>query len=423
MDLQPNTAEPLLMHIDLNSCFAMMEQQAHPHLRGVPVGVAANVSPGGCVISPSYEAKRLGIKVGFRVRDALEVCPDMVILPPDPDLYFDAHARFVKIFRTYSPSVTPKSIDEAVIDFSGTPALRRAGLIEIGTEIKKRMKDELGEFVTCNIGIGTNRFLAKTAAGLNKPDGMDVITYENLEEVYSGLTLRDLCGINYRFEARLNNWGIYSPLEFLQAPLWKLHKQVFQSVGGYYWYLRLRGFEIDAVEFGRKSYGQSYALHYFTADTHELSKLLMKLCEKMGRRLRRSGSFARGISVFCGFRPGSWHESKLFPGRNLYATLDLFEAAMQLLAHRPLGLKATHIAVSCYDLAPVSAIPTPLFTTPETFRIRLAAYLDAINDKWGEYTVHPATMMNMQDQIIKRVPFHATRDTLTEIYSEPVSVV
>jgi DNA polymerase-4 len=417
MDLPLNQAKPLLMHIDLNSCFAMIEQQARPHLRGVPVGVAANVSPGGCVISPSYEAKRRGVKVGFRVRDALEVCPDMVILPPDPDKYFDAHARFVKIFRTYSPSVVPRSIDEAVIDFSGTPALRRASLEDIGREIKQRMKAELGEFVTCNIGIGTNRFLAKTAAGLHKPDGMDVITHENVEQVYAGMKLTDLCGINVRYEARLNNWGIYSPLEFFHAPPWKLQKQVFKSIAGYYWYLRLRGHEIDAVEFGRKTYGQSYALHYFTADTHELSKLMMKLCEKMGRRLRKSGQFAHGLHVFCGFRPGSWHEGKLFTGRNLYATPDLFRAAMQLLEHRPQGRKATHLAVSCYDLAPIETLPTPLFATAETFRIHLAAYLDAINDKWGEYTVHPALMMGMQDQIIKRVPFHATADTLTEIYS------
>src|SRR5476651_852460 len=139
----------------------------------------------------------------------------------------------------------------------------------------------------------------------------------------------------------------------------------------------------------------------------------------MGRRLRKSGNFAHGIHVFVGWRGGAWHQGKLFPGRNLYATAELFRAAMELLVLRPPGEKLTHIAVNCYDLQPLDTLPATLFPTPEMGRIHAAAYLDAINDKWGEYTVHPALMMNMHDQIIKRVPFHATSDTLTEIYSSP----
>jgi DNA polymerase-4 len=417
MDMPLNPAPPLLMHVDLNACFAVIEQQAKPHLRGKVIGVVPNPGLGACVISPSYEAKRLGIKVGFRVRDALAICPDFIPIMADPSKYFEAHRRYVAIFRDYSPDVVPRSIDEAVINFSGTPAIRRADLVQIGHEIKRRVKEDLGEWVTVNVGIGVNRFLAKTAAGLHKPDGLDVITHENLEAVYRTLKLTDLCGINVRNELRLNRQDIYSPLEFLHAPVWQLHKQVFQSVTGYYWYLRLRGYEIDAVEFKRKSYGQSYALHRFTSDTRELAKLMMKLCEKMGRRLRKSGNFAHGIHVFCGFRPGGWHEGRRFPGRHLYATPDLYEAAMELIEHRPVGRNVTHLAVTCYDLAPISTLPTPLFVTPELRRIGIAGYLDSINDRWGEYTVHPATMMNMADVIVKRVPFHATSDTLTEIYS------
>ena len=142
----------------------------------------------------------------------------------------------------------------------------------------------------CNVGIGTNRFLAKTAASLHKPDGLDVITHKNLEEVYNSLKLTDLCGINTRFEARLNAYGIFTPLQFFHAPLQKLKKQVFRSILGYYWYLRLRGHEIDAVDFGRKSFGNSYALRQQTAEQKKLSPLLMKLCEKTGRRLRRHKS-------------------------------------------------------------------------------------------------------------------------------------
>ena len=114
--------------------------------------------------------------------------------------------KFRKIFLDYTPDVTPKSIDEAVLDFSrvNNQVLFRKSLIDIGFEIKRRIRQEIGEWVSCNVGIGTNRFLAKTAASLHKPDGLDIITYKNLETVYSALTLLDLCGINTRFQARLN---------------------------------------------------------------------------------------------------------------------------------------------------------------------------------------------------------------------------
>ena len=180
MDAPVNHAEPLIMHIDLNACFAHIEQQANPLLRGKPTVVAAYITPNGCVLSPSYEAKNLGIKTGMRVRDARLLCPEVVVLSPDPPKYRAVHLQFRRLFREYSPVVIPKSIDEAVLDFSGTPTVRESSLVEAGYEIKRRMREEIGEWLTCNVGISTNRFLAKTAAGLHKPDGLDVITHENL---------------------------------------------------------------------------------------------------------------------------------------------------------------------------------------------------------------------------------------------------
>ena len=183
--------------------------------------------------------------------------------------------KFRKIFLDYTPDVTPKSIDEAVLDFSrvNNQVLFRKSLIDIGFEIKKWIRKEIGEWVSCNVGIGTNRFLAKTAASLHKPDGLDIITYKNLEKVYSALTLLDLCGINTRFQARLNVNRIFTPLQFLRADLQTLKKQVFQSICGYYWYLCIRGWEIDAVDFKRKSYGQSYALGKKSSDPEYLTHI------------------------------------------------------------------------------------------------------------------------------------------------------
>jgi DNA polymerase-4 len=414
MDYPVNKAAPLMMHIDLNSCFASVEQQANTSLRGKPVGVAANVSLGGCVISPSKEMKARGVKIG-RVRDVLAIIPEATIIPPDPDKYFYIHQRFSELFKEYSPHVVPLSIDEAVISFDGLLGLHGKDMVQIGQEIKDRMQAEIGDWLTCNVGIGTNRFLAKLAAGLHKPDGLDVVTHENLREVYSGLDLLDLCGINTRNKVRLVMAGIYTPVDFFDAPVWKLWKQVFNSVAGYQWYMRLRGWEVDDVSYGRKSYGQQYALHHFTSENQDLSRLMMKLCEKMGRRLRRSGHYAQGIDVYCSFVDHTgWHKAKK-TSMILYHTGDLHGFAMQLFAGRP-AKKVTHLSVTCYGLKPKGQLPQTLFDTEVEKRMRIADALDACNDKYGEYSVHPAAMVGMENEVIKRVPFHATTDTLSEIY-------
>jgi DNA polymerase-4 len=204
MPLPINRNQPLIMHVDLNSCFATIEQQANPLLRGKPIVVAAYNSPNGCVVAPSIEAKRFGIKTGMTVRDARLLYPAVIIRTPDPSKYRAVHLQFRKIFTDYSPSVTPKSIDEAVIDFTDTYALYNRTLPDIGREIKRRFRQEIGEWMVCSIGISTNRFLAKLAASLKKPDGLETIDHTTVLSVYQQATLLDLSGINSIFTADSN---------------------------------------------------------------------------------------------------------------------------------------------------------------------------------------------------------------------------
>lgn len=485
-----NTELPMIMHIDLNCCFAIIEQQANRLLRGRPVAVSAYDTPRGMVLASSYEAKRLGVKLGVNNGEARQLAPGIVILTPDPTKYREAHRRFRGLLLEFTPDVTPKSIDEFVLDFSGSQLLKNQNIhdsvrtahnermIEIGHQIKQRVKEELGEWVTVNIGIGTNRFLAKYGAGFGKPDGMTLIDHTNIEELYTtdpyknkAMQLIDFPGINVRYQARLMAAGIYTPVDFYHADVNYLKKIVFKSVVGYYWWARLRGHEVDDRTFKTKSIGHQYALPKKTMDKKELERLLMKLCEKVGRRLRKKNFCARGIHLYLGFareqnieyrsrniedtaildskfyildsahkeRPvgfenmhklNSWHEGRRL-GHRLYATADIYEAARHLLRRAEIPSNVRIMAITVYDLEPwdpeqltifdslderlkveggssrKGAIARTPFRSQETAR-RLSDAMDSVNTRYGEFVLTPGTMMDMKGEILDRIAFSST---------------
>ena len=405
MDLKLNRETAHIMHIDLNSCFAMLEQQANPLIRHQPVAVAAYATPGGVILAASYEAKDLGITVGQRVRDARAICPQLIVLTPDPDKYIDAHHRFKKVLLAYTNRVTPKSIDEFVLDLHDASLVRPGSLETMGQRIKHDISRMLGEYVTVNIGIAPNRFLAKLASGLHKPNGMDVITHANLADIYAGLSLTDLPGINYRYAARLRLAGINTPLQFLAAPAGQLQREVFHSITGYYWYLRLRGYEIDAASFRRQSFGQQYALGKKTADRTELARILLKLCVKAGRRLRQNNYEAWGIHLSLTFDDSSrWSRRNLAPSA-IYSDQEIFHYANKLLLEAVIPARVSQVAVTVYHISRVNPVQLNLLHKPYADNRAAAQATDAINDRYGEYTIMPAMMHDMDNVIIKRIAF------------------
>ncbi len=411
MEMPINKDPALLMHVDLNSCFAIIEQQANPLIRNQPVAVAAYDTPAGIIIASSYEAKALGIKLGVSVREAREIYNGVHILTPDPEKYFDAHKRFSKILSKYSDKVWAKSVDEFLIDFKGSNYLRDGlSLRDIGHMIKRDVKYYLGEYVTINVGIGNNPFLAKLAAGLNKPDGMDLIDHNNILDVYKKISLVDLPGINFRYEARLNLAGIYSPLDFLNSPVFKLKDEVFKSINGYYWYLRLRGYLIDNIDYKRKSFGNQYALGHKTRDQKELSRLLMKLSEKTGRRLRAKRFYAKGIRLYLRFEDGSYFNRYKTLNYPIYASLDIYKSAYRILESINIISNVREMSVSVFKLSSKDPEQLDLFNGYPRSVDGLAEFSDTINDRYGEYTLIPALMANMEDLIIKRVAFGKNQD-------------
>lgn len=406
------------MHIDLNSCFATIEQQANPLLRGKPIAVAAYPTERACILAPSIEAKRYGIKTGMRVFEGRRLYPNLIIRPPDPPKYRDVHLKFKKIFESYSPNVFPKSIDEAVIDFSPVTHFY-SDLATVAQEIKKRMRVEIGEWISCSIGIGQNRTLAKFAAGLDKPDGLVVIDYKSLKNVFSRAKLLDFPGINTRYEARLNRYGIKTPLQFFAASCQTLEKKVFKSVVGRYWYQRLRGYEVDAVEWETKTIGQQYALKKMTNNPQELSRLLMKLCEKMGRRLRYANFFAHGIHVACRYQDHTyWHHGQKVD-EELYTTSELYKRALDILEIRPDKQKVvTLISVHSFSLTKNTTSQIGLFDDNKLRLRKVSNAVDGINDIYGEFIVTPATMMKMDKVILDRIAFGRIKELETGFYTE-----
>lgn len=403
-----NTETPLVMHIDLNSAFATAEQQARPLLRGKPIAIVNRRTPHTAIVTASYEAKAQGVKVGMKLRDALILCPGLIGIESDPPKYRYIYRRLLGIMNDYSAHVTMKSIDEGIIDFHESPSsITSRGLEAIGYEIKQRLKDEIGVWMRCNIGISTNRFLAKTAAGLHKPDGLDCITATNLHSVLATLELTDLTGIAKRNAHRLQSVGIMTPLEFLDASADVLHKVVFKSVVGEWWYERLRGWEVDDRATDVHRVGRQYVLERFDLSFEEIVQRLHHLCESVGSRMRKQGKAARGVYVYAKTLDHRyWHASSMsvLP---FSSNQTIYEIARHLFRQAPAGIK--EIGVHCYELEANERQQISLFQEQIVREEWVTQTIDAINERFGERTIHSADTLHTGLYVKQKIPFGSTR--------------
>lgn len=402
-----NKEPALVMHIDLNSAFATAEQQAHPSLRGKPMGVTNRLSKECCVIAASYEAKRLGIKVGMRRSEAVAICPGFVLLETDPPKYNAVYQKLIVIMRSYSPKIKMKSIDEGIIDFHGLgPVLAGRTLQDIGYEIKQRVKDEIGDWMTINIGIGTNRFLAKQAAGWHKPDGLDTIDHTNLLAYYKQMKLTDLNGIAERNEARLNALGIMTPLDFINAGEMILKKQVFRSITGTYWYQRLRGYEIDDNDTHLGMVGRQWVVKDPSHKDSYLLPCLSFLCETTGMKLRYREVEARGVCVWASYQNGEFWQSKRMHKSTFYTNQEIYRRALELFNQRPAGTVRT-MGIYCYMLTPSQRSQLSMFDDIAK-KDWLTKAVDEINDFYGTFTVYAGTSLEGKKIIKQKIPFGGT---------------
>ena len=402
-----NHETPLVMHIDLNSCFASIEQQSRPRLRGRPVVIVNRATEHTGIVTASYEAKALGVKMPMKLRDVKKLAPDVAAIESDPAKYRFVYRKLLAIMQDYSAHVTMKSIDEGIIDFHQSPvSAQRRGLVEIGHEIKQRLRDEVGVAMRCNVGISTNRFLAKTAAGLHKPDGLDVITPDNLREVLGGLKLTSLTGIAERNAMRLNAVGIYTSLEFLDASEETLRRIVFKSIDGTKWHKRLHGWEVDDMPTKLGRVGRQYVLERFNLTYDEILQRLHHLCESVGWRLRKQKMAARGVYVYAKADGGYWHACRVV-ALPFYSNQTIYEIARQLFADAPGGIK--EIGIHCYELTVADISQLSLFADEIAHERAIVMATDDINDQYGERTIVSANTIDTGIYVSQKIPFGSTR--------------
>src|SRR3989344_4495098 len=342
--IEPNLNLPTILHIDMNGFFASCEQQENYLLRNKPVGVVPYISNGSTILASSYEAKKVGIKTGTKVWEAKKLCPNIILRLADPPKYRYIHNKIMNVLKIFTPNVDAKSIDEAVMEINFSPTTRqqlrssgrealRAGKLKIknfklrrkyhqeymtklASSIKEAIKNRVGYYLKCSIGVATNRFLAKVASNIHKPEGFYYLDSKNLDLFYDLIQLEDLYGVGPRIKYRLNKLGIYTPKQFKNASQ-DLLKVEFKTFG-YYWHLRLNGYEIDDYASKRRTVGHSYHIPYDIKITNldrtsykkYLKGIILKLTEKTATRLRKYKLKTRCFSFYCYYSDKtSWHKS------------------------------------------------------------------------------------------------------------------
>jgi DNA polymerase-4 len=301
-------AEPRVLFVDMNSYFARCEQQANFWLRGRPVGVCVYTGKFGCVISLSTEAKERGLKAGMRLNDAIAICPELVPVESNPARYREYHTKIINVMRNYCNDVVPKSIDEAIINLSNYD---HVDPMQIAINIKNDILTQVGDWLTCSVGIAPNAFLAKLASVRGKKrGGLMMINPQNIDSVLSELKLGDLPGIGGNMSYRLERAGIKTPLEMRYAEPQTL-KRIFKSIEGIYWHYRLNFVETNIVA---HDYAGMQAMRQISAEKRKninyIDQLFMTLCLTLEKRMVHHKFYCKSVGFTARYEDGTrWDDA------------------------------------------------------------------------------------------------------------------
>jgi DNA polymerase IV len=417
------------LHIDLNSFFASVEQQLHEEYRGKPLAVVPTMADTTCCIAASYEAKAFGVKTGTQVGEAKKLCPGIILIAGD-------HADYAKYSHAISDAVElacpvahNPSIDEMVCQLMGReqepPRARKIAL-----EIKESIYKNVGVALRCSIGMAPNRYLAKIASDMQKPDGLIGLLPSQLPRAIAHLELRDLPGVGARTEVRLNKKGI-TTMEQLLALDRNGMRKLFDSVWGDRMYHWLRGAQTEdatgnnlaQVEV-QKSLGHSHVLAPEFRSPEGSWAVAHKLLHKAAMRLRMEHFYTGSLAVTIryqltrdqadrmkskkhtsGIKHSGWGMEARF--RDCQDTLTLLEILRSLWSQRPQGAefqKPFFVGITLRNLIPESEYQAELFADPSN-RAGLSATMDKLNLKYGHTTLHFAGMLPARESAPTRIAF------------------
>lgn len=294
----------VILHVDMNSFYASVEQAHDPSLKGKPIAIAGNPKERrGILVTCSYEARALGIYTTMTVHEAKRKCPELLLLPPDFQKYRAASKEMFTILRSYTPLVEPVSIDEGYMDITELSKEKHA--LSIAQEIQERMITELD--LPCSIGIAPNKFLAKTASDMKKPMGITILRIRDIEQQLWHREVVNMHGIGASTAKKLNTHGIFTIGDLAQAEEFKM-KQILGRNG-----VRLRaranGIDHRVVDpeaiFDTKSVGNSTTLPEDVTDIRTLHKTIEGLCKKVAERL--DAKRLAGSTISIQIRDADWH--------------------------------------------------------------------------------------------------------------------
>jgi DNA polymerase-4 len=417
------------LHIDLNSFFASVEQQLHPEYRGKPLAVVPTMADTTCCIAASYEAKAFKVKTGTQVGEAKKLCPGIILIAGDHADYAKYSHDITRAVELACPVSHNPSIDEMVCQLMGReqepPRARKIAL-----EIKESIYKNVGVALRCSIGMAPNRYLAKIASDMQKPDGLIGLLPSQLPRAIVHLELRDLPGVGARTEARLNKKGI-TTMEQLLALDRNGMRTLFDSVWGDRMYHWLRGAQTeDATGHNvsqaevQKSLGHSHVLAPEYRSPEGSWAVAHKLLHKAAMRLRMEHFYTGSLAVtiryqltrdqaermkskkhYSGIKHSGWGMEARF--RDCQDTLTLLEILRSLWAQRPQGpefQKPFFVGITLRNLIPEDEHQAELFADPNN-RADLSATMDKLNLKYGHTTLHFAGMLPARESAPTRIAF------------------
>ena len=379
----------MFLHIDINSYFASVMQQENPFLRGKPVGVVKSEGR-TCIIAASKEAKKYGVKTGSNTYEAKKLIPSIILVPAQFDLYWHCTKKLKSLFESITPDCEIFSLDEAFIPLDNCKYLYKDPH-ELALKIQDRVKEELGEWVTCNVGISHNRLLAKIASEI-APKGMIFeINEENKDKILKEVEFKDVCGVGSRLEARLSVFGVKHPYEINS-----LSDEALQKHFGSFLSHELRkigrgegSYILDRIDENEhmKNVGRTITGYRLCNSEDTIRKVLYNLMEEVTFKVRKMDMAGRYVQIFLQGEDKSWHAHK---------TLKYFvrhtNEMFNLLYHDGYKKWKRNFSVIRYGvglgmLRPLNKTPLPLFDDWYK-RERLYEAVDKISEKFGLFTLH-----------------------------------